>query len=121
MSKKITSYKDLVVWQKSVELARCVYVVTRQLPKEERYGLASQMQRSSVSIGSNIAEGYGRNSRKDYCQFLRIARGSTYELDTQLTICKAVYPTVRYNEVADLSDEVSKMLNSLIRRVSTHT
>jgi four helix bundle protein len=78
------SYRDLIVWQKSMSLVTEVYKLTRQLPDEERFGLISQIKRSSVSIPSNIAEGYGRNYRNDYIRFLQISRGSLYECQTQL-------------------------------------
>lgn len=79
-------YKELLVWQKAIDLAVEVYQVTEKLPKEEKYGLISQINRSVVSIPSNIAEGAGRNSNKELNNFLGIAQGSAFELDTQLII-----------------------------------
>ncbi len=79
-------YKELLVWQKSIDLAVDVYQLTEKLPKEERYGLISQINRSAVSIPSNIAEGAGRNTNKEFNNFLGIAQGSSFELDTQLII-----------------------------------
>jgi four helix bundle protein len=79
-------YKELLVWQKAVDLAVEVYQITEKLPKEERYGLISQINRSVISIPSNIAEGAGRNTNKDFNNFLGIAQGSSFELDTQLII-----------------------------------
>lgn len=79
-------YKELLVWQKSIDLAVDVYQLTEKLPKEERYGLISQINRSVVSIPSNIAEGAGRNTNKEFDNFLGIAQGSSFELDTQLII-----------------------------------
>lgn len=76
-------YRDLIVWQKSMELVRAVYALTKQLPKEEIFALSNQLRRAVVSIPSNIAEGYGRNSKQDYLRFLNIARGSKYEVETQ--------------------------------------
>ena len=84
----IQSYKDLLIWQKGVALVKSVYLLCEQLPKEEVYGLQSQMKRAAISIPSNIAEGYGRNYTQNYVQFLRIARGSLLELETKLIICK---------------------------------
>jgi len=84
----LKSYKELLVWQKSMMLVSKIYELTRKLPEDERFGLISQMRRSSVSIPSNIAEGWGRLSRKNYIQFLRISRGSLYELETQILITK---------------------------------
>ncbi|ASW74926.1 four helix bundle protein [Chryseobacterium piperi] len=82
------NYKELIVWQKSVDLVTEVYSYTKNFPKEEMYGLTNQIRRSSISIPSNIAEGHSRRSQADYIQFLKIARGSCAELDTQLIISK---------------------------------
>ena len=84
----IRSYRELVVWQRSFALSIEIYKLTREFPGEELYGLTSQLRRSSVSIPSNIAEGYGRNTRRDYRNFVGIARGSALELQTQLAIAK---------------------------------
>ena len=80
----IESFKDLIVWQKSMSLVKEVYVITSNFPKSEIYGLTSQMRRAAVSIPSNIAEGKKRKTKNDYVQFLRIANGSAAELETQL-------------------------------------
>ncbi|RPI59311.1 MAG: four helix bundle protein, partial [Planctomycetaceae bacterium] len=77
----IRSYKDLQVWQKSMELAGQIYEATQKFPADERFGLTSQLRRAAVSVPSNIAEGYGRGTRKDYKRFLQVARGSLYELE----------------------------------------
>jgi four helix bundle protein len=79
-------YKELKVWQKAIDLAVQVYRITEKLPKDERFGLIGQMNRSAVSIPSNIAEGAGRNTDKDFNNFLGVALGSSFELDTQLVI-----------------------------------
>jgi four helix bundle protein len=84
---KVKTYRDLVVWQKAMQLVTEVYLITRKLPKDETYGLIAHVRRSSISIPSNIAEGYGRKSTNDYIRFLQIAIGSLYELQTQLEIC----------------------------------
>ena len=84
----IKSYKDLVVWQKSIELVVEVYRLTCFFPKDETYGIVSQIRRSSISIPSNIAEGFTRRYRKEYSQFISIAFGSGAELETQLLIAK---------------------------------
>ena len=117
---KISSYKDLLVWQKAIKLVKETYLLTRQLPEDEKFGLISQMKRCSVSIASNIAEGWGRNSTKSYIQFLRIARGSLLELETQLIICKELtYVSVEtYDKINDLIVEESKMLNALIKAIN---
>jgi four helix bundle protein len=80
----IQSYRDLVAWQKAFEMGIAVYALTKTIPDHERYGLTSQMRRSAVSVASNIAEGYGRQSRTDYVRFPKVARGSLYELETQM-------------------------------------
>lgn len=82
------SFRDLIAWQRAVDLSVQIYKLTADFPREEIYGLSSQMRRAAVSIASNIAEGYGRNSRREYRQFLGIAHGSTLELQTQLAIAK---------------------------------
>lgn len=87
-NKKISSYKDLLVWQKALELSVEIYNLTENFPKEEIYGLTSQIRRAAVSIPSNIAEGRYRGSKKDFSQFLRIAYASGAELETQLEIAK---------------------------------
>lgn len=115
--KRIESFKDLVVWQKSMELAREVYKLTAQFPKEEVYGLISQMRRCAVSIPSNIAEGSRRGTKKDYAQFLRIAIGSTSELETQVLLSRDLYASIGYEKINNLLDEVHRMLIVLIKRL----
>ena len=112
-------YKDLISWQKSMHLAEEIYRLTKQLPKEETYGLASQLRRAAVSVPSNIAEGYGREATAEYIRFLKIARGSLYEIETQLYLCK----TLQYISQEDFSlslsliSEVGRMLNTMLRRL----
>jgi four helix bundle protein len=84
----IRSYRDLVAWQQARILVKATYVATKLFPKEETYGLTQQIRRAAVSVPSNIAEGYGRGSRKDYVRFLLTARGSLYELQTQLLLAQ---------------------------------
>ena len=116
MTEKIKSYKDLVVWQKSLDLVSEVYIVTKFFPKEEMYGLASQMRRAAISIPSNIAEGRRRGSRKDFKNFLQIAFGSGAELETQIEITKRLSfgKGIDYNSLELLLDEVMRMLNRMI-------
>ena len=116
----IKSYKDLIVWQKSLKLAVKVYDLTDKFPREELYGLTSQMRRAAVSVPSNIAEGRGRGTKKDFVQFLRIAFGSISELQTQVEIAKFRPATINFNyaEINSLSTEIAKMLNSLISKLS---
>lgn len=90
MMETLHSYKDLIVWQKAIKLAVMIYQITSSFPKEEVYGLTSQLRRAAVSIPSNIAEGRHRGSRKDFLQFLRIAYASGAEVETQLLIAKEV-------------------------------
>jgi len=85
---KIRSYKDLVVWQKGMELVSRIYLITKRFPAAEQFGLTSQIQRAAVSIPANIAEGYGRSTKNEYANFLRIARGSLTELETLLLIAR---------------------------------
>lgn len=114
---KVQSYKELIVWQKSITLVAEVYSITRQMPKLEMFGLVSQMQRSSVAIPSNIAEGFGRRHSKEFLQFLSVSYGSSLELETQIIIAKQQYPEIVYNKAELLLIEVQKMLNSLRGRI----
>jgi four helix bundle protein len=116
----VKTYRDLIVWQKSMQLVTRIYMLTRKLPKEETYSLINQIRRSCISIPSNIAEGYGRNSTNDYLRFLQIATGSLYELQTQLEICLNLkyLPKKVFEEVFEQSREIERMLSSLIRRLS---
>jgi four helix bundle protein len=113
----IQSYKDLLVWQKSIVLVKEIYKMTEPFPTAEKIGLTSQIRRASVSIPSNIAEGWGRMSRKNYIQFLRIARGSLFELETQIIISKELKYITDSENIESLIIEVSKMLNSLIKKL----
>lgn len=114
------SYRDLIVWQKAMLLVVEIYQITRKLPDEEKFGLISQIRRSAISIPSNIAEGYGRNYTKDYIRFLQIARGSLFECQTQLEIAinlKFIL-TSDMEQIAFISVEIEKMLNSLINKLA---
>ena len=112
------TYKDLLAWQKSIKLAKAVYQLTANYPLDERFGLTNQMRRCSVSIPSNIAEGFGRCSNKELVQFLYISLGSSNELDTQLTISYELsyISENQFLEIGKLNNEVNKMLLSLIYR-----
>ena len=116
----IKDYKDLTAWQKAMQLAVEVYRLTRLLPKEESFGLIGQLRRAAASVPSNIAEGYGRASTVEYARFLKIARGSLYELETQLYLCNALEYLDR--EAAayafSLSAEVGRMLNTMLRHLN---
>ncbi len=113
----VMSYRDLVVWQKAMALVSAVYKLTRKFPDSERFGLTSQIQRSAVSIPSNIAEGQGRLATREFRQFLGIARGSLKELETQLLISvDLVYAeATEVDGCLELADEVGRMLNALIK------
>ena len=113
----LTSYKELIVWQKSFLLSKKIYQMTTTFPKSEIYGLVSQMRRSGVSIPSNIAERYARGHRQEYIQFLRTAFASGAELETQLLLAKELkFLTGKgFVELNNLLTEVMKMLNKLIK------
>ena len=119
----IKNYKDLVVWQKAMDLAAEVYLLAKRLPKEETYALADQMRRAASAIPSNIAEGFGRGTNRDYANFLSIARGSAFETETQLLLCVRV----KYLTEADISTavtllaEVGKMINSVISMLRSNS
>jgi four helix bundle protein len=117
---EVVSYRDLIVWQKSMALVVAVYELVKELPAEERYGLVSQMQRAAVSIPSNIAEGKMRGTRKDYVHFLRIAHGSGAELETQLERSQRLYRISddMFLRASTVVDEIMRMLNVMIRKLS---
>ena len=119
MNIKITSFKDLIVWQKAMLLCEIVYLVTQNYPKQEQYGLTSQTRRSCVSIPSNIAEGFLRGHKKEYVHFLRIAFGSGAELETQLLIALKIgcLNQIEFNKANLLLEEIMKMLNKLISKL----
>jgi four helix bundle protein len=114
--KKVHSYQDLAVWQKGMQLVTSVYSVTRTFPREEMYGLTSQIRRAVVSVPANIAEGWGRRSTKEYIQFLRIARGSLLELGTLLLIAVNLgyLTTEKAETMLDQVQEISRMLSGLM-------
>lgn len=114
------TYKDLTVWQKSMTLAKQVYALTSLLPSEEKFGIASQLQRAAVSIPSNIAEGQQRNNIKEYRQFIGIAKGSGAELETQLLLVKDIY-NLDCDQCLSLLTEVQKMLAVLSKKLEPRT
>lgn len=113
------SFKELVVWQRAIELTSAIYQLTNSFPSSEQFGLTNQMRRASVSIASNIAEGYGRCTKGEYIQFLGNARGSNCELQTQLVIAKNLrFCDVKAQEDAEkLSADVSRMLIALMNKL----
>jgi len=113
----VESFKELVVWRRSLELVKEVYRVTVKLPKSELYGLSSQMRRAVVAIPSNIAEGKKRKSKKDFLQFLRISAGSAAELETQIIIAKDLFPQINFLQAEKVLIEVEKMLTVMIKKL----
>lgn len=116
---KPRSYKDLLVWQKGMALAREVYGITADFPKEERFGLVAQMRRAAVSVPSNVAEGQCRHTMREFVQFISHAEGSVGELETQLMLAVGLGYCTEANgaHAFSLLDELRKMLNSLRRRL----
>lgn len=115
--REITSYKDLLIWQKGLDLCDLVYDQLRKLPVEERFALGDQIRRSVVSFPSNIAEGYSRQSKLEYIRFLRIAFASLAELETQILICQR-RKYFKTEGILKLITELLKMTNSLISKLS---
>jgi four helix bundle protein len=119
----IQSHRDLIAWQQAFSLGIAVHRATRSFPKEELYGLTSQLRRSAVSIASNIAEGYGRQSTQEYIRFLQIARGSLYEVDTQLQFALEFeyVDEVVHSAMQTRVDEAGRVLAGLIRSINAST
>jgi four helix bundle protein len=115
----LKSYKELTVWQKSVDLVKEIFILTNKFPKAELYGIVAQMRRSAVSIPSNIAEGYGRRTNKEYSHFYSIAYGSSLELETQLIIASQLNlaPEGDFQKTDQLLNEVCRMLNVMTRKL----
>jgi four helix bundle protein len=116
---QIKTYKDLLIWQKGIQIVKETYLICNQIPKDELYGLQSQIKRSSISIPSNIAEGWGRNYTKSYIQFLKYSRGSLLELETQMIIAKELnfISIESFNKIQGLITEENKMLNAFIKSI----
>ena len=116
---KVNSYKDLLVWQRTMDLVETTYRITAKFPPSEQWGLTSQMRRAAVSVPSNIAEGYGRQATGEYRHHLSMSRGSLLELETQVLLCRRL----KYLEAADAEsvldeiEEISKMLGALISKL----
>ena len=115
--KPVKSYRDLEVWRRGMDLVELVYGITKPFPVDERFGLTAQLRRAVISIPSNIAEGWGRNGRKEFRNFLKIARGSLTEVETQLIVaCRLGYlPEPALNDLLSETEIESKMLLKLIR------
>jgi len=119
---KIKSFKDLKIWQKGIHLVEEVYTVSRSFPKEEMYGLQSQLRRSAVSIPSNIAEGFARLHNREYRNFLYISLGSCAELATQIIIASRLkyVEKIKADTLLNEIEEISKMTMSLIKKLNTN-
>ncbi|MDZ4365315.1 four helix bundle protein [Brevundimonas sp.] len=117
MKQPLASYRELTVWRDGIALVKACYLVTRSFPKDELFGLTSQIRRSAVSVPANIAEGYGRGTRKDYARHLLIAQGSLKELETHLIISAEVgcAPQAEVDPVLDRCDHLGRGLGALIR------
>jgi four helix bundle protein len=117
---KVQSYKDLIVWQKAMDLVEKVYQVSKAFPKEELYGLTNQLRIAAVSIPSNIAEGHARSSLAEFLHFLSIARGSLAEVETQLLIAQRLgyLPTDQLTPILALQAEINKMTNGLMTKLA---
>ena len=115
----MSHFRKILVWQKSISLVTKIYKATNTFPKEEMFGLTSQIRRSSISIPSNIAEGSGRESTKDFLRFLYISLGSIFEIQTQLEIAKNIIyiKEEEFNNLYEDSREIERMLASLIRKL----
>ncbi len=119
IEEKIKSFKELRIWQKGIEIVSDIYILTKKFPKEELFGLTSQLRRSAISVPSNIAEGFKRFHNKEYKQFLFIALGSCAELETQIIIAKEL-KYINENEDAKLIeklDHICRMISSLIKKL----
>ena len=116
----MSNFKELMVWQKAIDLVTEIYKITRAFPKEEVFGLVSQMQRAAVSIPSNIAEGHERNSDKEFAQFLCIARGSLAELETQIIIAEKLSYITKEQRISILNNyyEIGRMINGLLKKIN---
>ncbi len=119
----IQSFRDLQAWQRSIQMSVSVYRLAKGFPREEMYGMTSQMRRSAVSVASNIAEGHGRQSTGEYRQFLCMARGSNFELQTQLEIARAFQfsDPKMVQEAEGLSFEVGKMISGILNAIKEKT
>jgi len=115
---KIKTFRDLVAWQRAMKLARMLYIHTNTMPNEERFGLTSQMRRAAVSVPSNIAEGYARQSRTDYVRFLRMARASLAELSTQIELASDLGMLQPSPNLQEVLEETDRVLQGLVRSLT---
>lgn len=117
------NFKELIIWKKGIEIVKKIYLLTKQFPMQEKYGIVSQMTRSVVSITANIAEGSSRNSDKDYARFLQLALGSAFELQTYLVITKEMeWASSEEVEMIDrLLEEEIKMIHAFIKKLTANS
>ena len=123
MSEPIRSYEDLEAWQYGMLACECVYRTTAAFPRDERFGLISQLRRAAVAVPSNIAEGWGRGSTQDYLRFLRVARGSLYELETQLELARRLgyIDDQKRDEAVAAVRRCGRILAGLIKSIEVKT
>ena len=117
------NFKELIIWQKGIEIVKKVYGLTKYFPSEEKFGIISQMTRAAVSISANIAEGSSRNSDKDYARFLQLALGSAFELQTYLVMVKEMQ-WVSVNEIIQVElilEEEIKMIHSFLKKLKANS
>ena len=120
---EIKSYKDLLIWKKGITIVKLIYQLVKTFPQEEMYALSSQLKRASLSIPSNIAEGYGRNTDKSFSHFLDITRGSLFEIETQLIIAKElgfITNLELFQELLNQIEEESKMINAFSKTLKAN-
>lgn len=120
MTKGLQSYRELKVWQQGMRIAEMCYHLTRAFPRDERYGMTSQIRRAAAALPANIAEGYGRGHRAEYVQFVRVANGSLKELETHLLLCIRVQlaPEAEVEAIMALCEEEGRMLTALLQSLS---
>ncbi len=120
---EVRGYRDLLVWQRAMDIAAATYALSRTYPRDELFGLTSQTRRAATSIAANIAEGYGRSTKPAYLNFLRIAQGSLKELETHLILAEriGVAPPGSTDDLLGAADELGRMLHGLISKLQTHS
>ncbi len=123
MNQSTQNYKDLIVWQKGIDLAKAIYALTRRFSNEEKFGLTSQLRRAAVSIPSNVAEGQARRTTPDFINFVSHAEGSAAELETQIILAVELKFCVKADAlpIYELNDEIRRMLNALRRKLGERT
>jgi four helix bundle protein len=117
---EIKSYKDLLIWQRGIDLTQEIYTLTNLFPNTEQFGLISQMRRCSISVPSNIAEGFGRESNASFAQFIKISRGTLYELETQILIAKRIgliENQITFDKLISLISELAKMISGFLKSI----